>query len=72
MTNETLQCLKCQVEMERGFIADQTYGGLLPSKWIEGVPEKSFWTGVKTKGKEEVEVRTYWCSARGYLESYAR
>jgi hypothetical protein len=71
MAYDTMRCPKCQAEMEQGFIADQTYGGVLASRWVEGAPEKSFWTGVKTKGKEDVEVRTYRCSGCGYLESYA-
>jgi hypothetical protein len=72
MADESIECPKCGGEMERGFIADQTYGGVLPSKWIEGAPESSFWTGVKTRGKVDVEVSTYRCAECGYLESYAR
>jgi hypothetical protein len=36
------KCPKCESEMEEGFVADVTYGGVLASKWIEGEPEKSF------------------------------
>jgi hypothetical protein len=65
-------CPKCQGEMEEGFIADATYGGVLTSKWVEGEPEKSFWTGIKTKGKEQIQISTYRCASCGYLESYAK
>ncbi len=58
--------------MENGFIADNTYGGVFPSNWIEGDPEKSFWTGTKTSGKRKVKVETYRCLSCGYLESYAK
>lgn len=65
-------CPKCQGEMEEGFIADVTYGGVVASKWVEGPPEKSFWTGVRTKDKEQVQISTYRCTNCGYLESYAK
>jgi predicted nucleic-acid-binding Zn-ribbon protein len=72
MTTLDPKCSKCRSEMEEGFIADVTYGGVVTSKWIEGEPEKSFWTGTKTKGKRQVEILTFRCTNCGYLESYAK
>jgi phage FluMu protein Com len=72
MTAINIKCPKCNEEMEEGFIADYTHGAVLVSKWVEGEPEKSFWLGTKTRGKEKVKVKTYRCSGCGYLESYAR
>lgn len=40
-------------------------------QWVEGQPEKSFWTGLKTKGKELKEVRTWRCPRCGLLQSFA-
>jgi Domain of unknown function (DUF6487) len=71
MQEKKLSCPKCHGEMEEGFIADQTYGGVRVSKWVEGVPKKSFWSGTKMWGKEQVQIRTYRCAGCGYLESYA-
>lgn len=68
----SLECPKCRGKMEEGFIGDAIPGGLMPSKWVEGRPEKSFWHGIKIKGKRQVEIQTYRCSSCGYLESYAR
>ena len=65
-------CPKCEGEMEEGFIADATYGGVGASTWVEGEPERSFWTGIKTKGKEQIQISTYSCTGCGYLESYAK
>jgi len=65
-------CSKCQGEMEEGFIADTTYGGVVTSKWVEGEPEKSFWTGIKTRDREQIQISTYRCTGCGYLESYAK
>jgi ribosomal protein L37E len=57
--------------MEQGFIKDATYGAAHVSTWVEGTPEKSFWTGTKTHGRKQLPVKTYRCSACGYLESFA-
>jgi hypothetical protein len=73
MQEKELRCPKCHGAMEEGFIADQTYGGpVLVSTWVEGAPEKSYWRGTKTRGKEQVQILTYRCAGCGYLESYAR
>jgi hypothetical protein len=50
---------------------DKDHGTVRPSRWVQGAPEKSFWEGTKTRGKLQVEVRTYRCATCGYLESYA-
>ncbi len=65
------ECPKCQKRMEEGFIKDESHGYTVASKWVEGPPEKSFWTGTKTRGKKQVQVQTYRCPGCGYLESYA-
>lgn len=65
-------CPKCNSTMEAGVMLDRGHGDVLnASEWLEGVPEKSFWSGVKTKGKERIKVETYRCTRCGYLESYA-
>jgi hypothetical protein len=45
--------------MEPGYVMDRMHGGALPESWIEGEPEKSFWTGLKTGGREKFGVRTF-------------
>ena len=58
--------------METGVLLDKGHGDALnTAEWLEGEPERSFWTGVKTKGRERLPVRTYRCVKCGYLESYA-
>ena len=59
--------------METGYAVDVTYGqgsGAVP-KWVAGEPQKSIWTGLKLRGKEQLPVTTYRCRRCGYLESYA-
>lgn len=66
------ECLRCKGPMSMGLMLDRAdYNvGTVP-QWVEGMPEKSFWTGLKTKGKESYSVMTYRCDRCGYLESYA-
>jgi uncharacterized Zn finger protein len=64
-------CPKCSGKMEPGFIKDEGYGTVHPSKWVAGPPEKSFWTGTRTRGRKQVQVTTFRCGECGYLESYA-
>lgn len=72
MTKAEPVCPKCRTAMEKGFVLDQTYGAMTQSEWIEGAPERSFWTGLKLKGHTRIPVSTFRCPACGYLESYAR
>jgi hypothetical protein len=57
--------------MDIGFLLDRTYGELAQQTWIEGLPEKSFWRGVKTGDRTNIPALTYRCEKCGYLESYA-
>lgn len=67
-----MNCPKCNAEMEEGFTMDRGhYDSPSVETWVEGVPERSFWSGIKTEGKEQFAVTTYRCEGCGYLESYA-
>ena len=70
--NVMLECPKCKGQMEEGFMLDNTHGGYLASRWIKGAPEKSIWTGIKLKNKEQRAVSTFRCASCGYLEFYAK
>jgi hypothetical protein len=65
------KCPDCGGEMVEGFILDLTYGGQMVPRWLKGRPEKSVWTGVKSRGKECRSVETYRCNECGLLRSYA-
>ena len=59
--------------MEPGYIVDVMYGhgsAAVPN-WVGGEPERSIWSGIKLRGKEQIPVATYRCRQCGYLESYA-
>ncbi len=72
MSSTAPSCLRCGSAMEQGFVADKgDYNALDLQRWIEGAPERSFWTGIKTKNREVLVVSTFRCERCGYLESYA-
>jgi hypothetical protein len=67
-----LDCPRCRGSMEEGFVLDRGDHSMPDLQaWIEGVPERSRWTGIKTKGRQSYPVKTYRCDRCGYLESYA-
>jgi hypothetical protein len=50
-------CPKCQGSMEIGVIPDMGQANFVSaSSWIEGEPEKSFWSGMKTKCKRRLAI----------------
>ena len=72
MLGHPTECARCQGPMEPGFILDRgDANARLEQEWVEGELEKSFWVGVKTKGRERFGVRTFRCTRCGYVESYA-
>lgn len=65
------ECPKCSGRMEEGFTLDQRRNGLTLATWVEGKPQKSFWTGLKAPRAARHPIATFRCSRCGYLESYA-
>lgn len=57
--------------MDAGLVIDKGHANALgEQEWMEGAAERSFWTGLKTKGRERFKVITYRCERCGMLESY--
>ncbi|GAA0284009.1 hypothetical protein GCM10009127_26800 [Alteraurantiacibacter aestuarii] len=46
-------------------------GARVVGNWVEGILERSIWTGYKTKGKSLLPITTYRCGKCGLLENYA-
>jgi hypothetical protein len=67
----TRKCIRCDVEMEEGFIADHGHGAIFVATWVKGKPEPSFWTKTKISDREKHLVRTFRCPHCGALESFA-
>ena len=69
---KVIQCPKCNGEMVQGFIFDRADGGhRRVINWVEGAPEKYFWTVTRVPEEKCVPVGTFRCSVCGFLESYA-
>ena len=66
-----LTCHRCSGIMERGFVADTSYGCYVLPGWSPGEPETSIWSGLKVRKSEQRTVSTYRCKRCGVLESYA-
>jgi Domain of unknown function (DUF6487) len=68
----THTCPKCACPMETGFILDKIDDDRQKTpEWLEGSPERAFWTGLNTKGRVRLNIITYRCNRCGLLESYA-
>ncbi len=65
-------CAKCGGRMVRGSILNRDSNGAKSlCSWVEGGPEKSVWTGLKTKGVTVLPIASFRCTRCGYLEHYA-
>ena len=65
-------CPKCGAAMVQGFIVDWAQGGSRRvSSWVEGAPEKTFWSDTSAPDDKQVPVGTFRCSGCGFLESFA-
>jgi hypothetical protein len=72
MTERRLECPRCRGRMEPGYVMDRgDQNSRHAAQWVEGPPERSFWTGLKLKDRAVLPVTTYRCAECGYLESYA-
>jgi hypothetical protein len=59
--------------MQPGFLLDRGHHNQLgDTHWVEGAPVRSFWKGLKVKGRLVLPVVTYRCESCGFLTSYAR
>ena len=68
---QSKQCPKCGGSMAEGFVLDRTHGAVGVSSWVEGIPERSVWTGVRLGGRTQSAISTWRCGRCGFLESYA-
>jgi hypothetical protein len=58
--------------MDPGFLLEIKDGNISAvTEWVEGPPEKGWFSSVRLRGKRRVKVETVRCARCGYLESYA-
>ena len=58
---KAIECIRCHVQMEVGYVPDLREGGSSQQVWSPGEPRKSFWTGLKMKADQLVPVKTFRC-----------
>lgn len=65
-------CSSCSSEMLEGFVLDHGhYQYKAQQMWVEGTPEPSFWSGLKTSGRAAYYVTAFRCPDCGRLEFFA-
>jgi hypothetical protein len=64
-------CAPCQRRMEGGFLLDAGQHANGVTSWVEGAPEKSFWEGVKTKGRRKLPVYAWRCPGCSEIRLFA-
>lgn len=65
-------CAKCGGRMDEGrLVTTDSNSARLQVGWVHGIPERSFWTGLKVAKKDIMTVATYRCTRCGLLENYA-
>lgn len=73
MDSRPSACPKCNGEMVQGFMPQHIYGaGLQLGQWVEGLPQKSFWSGLSMRRRQSIPIGAYRCKSCGFLEAYAR
>lgn len=66
------RCSKCNSDMEEGFVLEKGDSGSLSSEtWVAGKLEPNILSGASLKGKAIYDIKTFRCTACGYLDSYA-
>ncbi len=65
------ECTNCGGKMQKGFVFDRGHMEYKTQQaWVEGEPEESFWSGVKTSGRDGYRVVAYRCTGCDRLEFY--
>lgn len=57
--------------MQGGFLLDRNHTYHEAGTWVEGPPEKSFWGGLKTKGRRQLPVYAWRCPGCAQVRLYA-
>ena len=69
---DNMNCSKCGGESTEGFVFDRgDYNVRMQQTWVEGAPESSTWSGLKTSDRAIFNVRAMRCADCGFLEFYA-
>lgn len=70
---EKITCTQCGGVTSKGFVLETGhYSVRSATLWVEGTPEKSFWSnGLKIEDRANYPITAYRCTQCGHLEFYA-
>jgi len=71
MTAIPHRCPQCGGSLKEGFVRDQHRNGADSAFWIEGPIERSFFLGVRLRGRRKGEIIALRCDSCNRLEFYA-
>ncbi len=67
------ECSKCGSTMQPGFVIDRGHMEYRSVQmWVEGEAEESFWSGLKTSGRNTYSVEAFRCGSCNRLEFYTK
>lgn len=66
-------CLRCNIPLEPGFIADSGYAVIMQARWCPGEPQPSWFTGEirSSQVKQGLKIDAHRCPQCGRLELVA-
>ena len=68
MNEVKISCLRCQSDMDTGYVLDQGHHSREQvANWVGGPPDLR-WHGLSTKGHVKVPLVAYRCRECGYVE----
>ena len=71
MPTAIAECPACRIPLEQGFVLQESQHGSKLLSWIEGQPEPSFWTGLKTRGRRKHDLGAWRCPRCGWVIWFA-
>ena len=72
MKEESTPCPKCGGEMEKGWLPDDTYGGVHRTAWTAGDPQRGLLGSiVYPKRDATLPISAFRCCDCGFIEHYA-
>lgn len=63
------ECPDCRRTMKEGFLLDRgDHNRAQATRWVDGRPERSFWFGIRLRGKRQYPVASWRCESCGTLK----
>ena len=67
----TTKCVSCGKRLEDGFLLDHRHGANYAGSWVGGPAEKTWWGGVRLRGRRRLDASALRCTGCGLVHLYA-